>query len=135
MGLFTRKEAVGGPLGDLLDMQCVWFITEDGESYLRQGNLALALKRFESVYSIFDVWFEDQFDFHTFSLRKGMIRAYVDTIRWEDKLREHPFFTRAALSAINICTMLHDKPELGKHGLLNGADESAADAKKAAILS
>ena len=133
MGLFTRKEAVGGPLGDLLDMQCVWYITEDGESYFRQGKLSLALKRFNAVYNIFDTWAEDQFDFHSFSLRKGMIRAYVDMVRWEDQLREHPFYTRAALSAIQIYLILHDKPELAKGGQMNGnANESSADKKKAA---
>jgi tetratricopeptide (TPR) repeat protein len=132
MGLFTRKEAVGGPLGDLVDMQCVWFITEDGESYLREGNLALALKRFKSVHDIFDTWTDDQFDFHSFSLRKGMIRAYVDMVRWEDRLREHPFFSRAALSAVRILTLLHDRPELVKGGRMNGSTNSAADKKAAA---
>lgn len=132
MGLFTRKEAVGGPLGDLLDMQCVWYITEDGESYLRQGKLALALKRFKSVYDIFETWQEDQFDFHSFSFRKGMVRAYVDMIRWEDRLREHPFFARAALSAIKALLMLHDQPALAKGGQVNGVGESAGDKKRAA---
>ena len=133
MGLFTRKEAVGGPLGDLTDMQCVWFLTEDGESYLRQGKLSLALKRFATVFNVFETWTDDQFDFHSFSLRKGMIRAYVDMIRWEDKLREHPFFTRAALSAIKIYCMLHEKPELAQQSQMNGsAGETATERKKAA---
>jgi peptide alpha-N-acetyltransferase len=133
MGLFTRKEAVGGPLGDLTDMQCVWFLTEDGESYLRQSKLSLALKRFATVYSVFETWTDDQYDFHSFSFRKGMIRAYVDMIRWEDKLREHPFYTRAALSAIKIYTMLHDKPELAQQSQMNGsAGETSAEKKKAA---
>ncbi|KAK3623223.1 hypothetical protein LTR56_021703 [Elasticomyces elasticus] len=133
MGLFTRKEAVGGPLGDLLDMQCVWFITEDGEAYVRQSNLALALKRFKAVYDIFIAWEDDQFDFHSFSLRKGMVRAYVDMLRWEDRLREHPFFTRAALSAIRIYCALFDHPELAKGGTANGETaEGAAERKKAA---
>lgn len=133
MGLFTRKEAVGGPLGDLTDMQCVWFLTEDGESYRRQGNLGLALKRFKTVSDVFETWTDDQFDFHSFSLRKGMIRAYVDMIRWEDKLREHPFFTRAALSAIQIYCSLFDKPELAAQSQLNGSSgETAAERKKAA---
>jgi peptide alpha-N-acetyltransferase len=134
MGLFTRKEAVGGPLGDLLEMQCVWYLTEDGESYLRQGKLALAFKRFQQVYNIFDTWTEDQFDFHSFSFRKGMIRAYVDMIRWEDAIRQHPFYSRAAQSAVKILTMLHDKPELAT-GKVNGTDaaaeKKAAAAKKA----
>ncbi|KAK3725136.1 hypothetical protein LTR37_000647 [Vermiconidia calcicola] len=133
MGLFTRKEAVGGPLGDLVDMQCVWFITEDGESYLRQGKFSLALKRFKTVYDIFETWTDDQFDFHSFSLRKGMVRAYVDMIRWEDRLREHPFFSRAALSAIKIYLMLHDRPQLAQQSQMDGTNgENAAERKKAA---
>ena len=133
MGLFTRKEAVGGPLGDLTDMQCVWFLTEDGESYFRQGMYSLALKRFKTVYDFFETWTDDQFDFHSFSLRKGMVRAYVDMIRWEDKLREHPFFTRAALSAIRIYYMLHDRPQLAQESQMNGSSgETAAEKKKAA---
>nr|POE47480.1 n-terminal acetyltransferase a complex subunit nat1 [Quercus suber] len=132
MGLFTRKEAVGGPLGDLLDMQCVWYITEDGESYLRQGKYSLALKRFKAVYDIFEIWQEDQFDFHSFSLRKGMIRAYVDMVRWEDRLREHPFYTRAALSAIKVYLLLNDDPMLGKNSHLNGSSGDGAERRKAA---
>ncbi|GAB7339082.1 hypothetical protein MBLNU457_5737t1 [Dothideomycetes sp. NU457] len=129
MGLFTRKEAVGGPLGDLLDMQCMWFLWEDGESYLRENELGLALKRFKSIHDIFDVWTEDQFDFHTFSLRKGQITAYIDMIRWEDRLREHPFYSRAALSAVKIYTMLADKPSLANESETNG---DSAERKKAA---
>jgi len=131
MSKFTRNETVGGALGDLHDMQCMWYITEDGEAYLRQGKLSLALKRFKSVYDIFDVWQEDQFDFHHFSLRKGQIRAYIDMMRWEDRLREHPFYTRAAINAVNIYVLLHDDPDLA-HGLLqNGSlDLSSLDANE-----
>jgi len=132
MGLFTRAETPGGPLADLHDMQCMWFLTEDGESYARQGKLGLALKRFTAIYNILDVWQEDQFDFHSFSLRKGQIRAYVDMIRWEDHIRDHPFFSRAALSAIKIYIKLHDKPlSNGTNGALED-DGDAQERKKAA---
>ncbi|KAK8216168.1 N-alpha-acetyltransferase-like protein 15 [Phyllosticta capitalensis] len=131
MSKFTRNEAVGGALGDLHDMQCMWYITEDGEAYLRRGEIGLALKRFQAIFDIFGVWEEDQFDFHTFSLRKGQIRAYVDMIRWEDHLREHPFYTRAALSAIKTYVLLHDKPEL-KKPTANGDESQSAKAKKKA---
>lgn len=133
MGMFTRAETVGGPLADLHDMQCMWFLTEDGQSYARQGKLGLALKRFTSIYNIFDVWQEDQFDFHSFSLRKGQIRAYVDMMKWEDQLREHPFFSRAALSAIEIYLKIHDKPLLnGANGDVDANGDDAAERKRAA---
>ncbi|KAI9891426.1 MAG: hypothetical protein M1814_002745 [Vezdaea aestivalis] len=124
MSKFTRNEAVGGTLGDLHDMQCVWFLTEDGESFLYQRELGLALKRFTSVYDIFDVWQEDQYDFHTFSLRKGQIRAYVDMIRWEDRLRDHPFYARTAIGATQAYILLHDYPALAHGPLLNGNSDS-----------
>ncbi|OJJ49399.1 hypothetical protein ASPZODRAFT_1468944 [Penicilliopsis zonata CBS 506.65] len=133
MSKFTRNETVGGALGDLHEMQCVWYLTEDGESYLRQKKLALALKRFHAVYNIFDVWQEDQFDFHSFSLRKGMIRAYVDMVRWEDRLRDHPFYSRVAIDAIKTYILLHDEPDL-VHGPIPASsldDLDGAERKKA----
>ena len=82
------------------------------------------------VSSIFETWQEDQFDFHTFSLRKAQIRAYVDMIRWEDRLKEHPFFARAAIDAVKIYVALYDHPELAQESLPNGPS-TGGDAKAA----
>lgn len=124
VGLFTRADTVGGPLADLLDMQCMWFLTEDARAYARQGNIGLALKRFHAIANIFDVWQEDQFDFHMFSLRKGQVRAYIDMIRWEDHVYDHPFYTRAALDAISIYLNMADKAAVAA---ANGNGEADAD--------
>lgn len=134
---FTQNRT-GGPLGDLIDMQCVWYLTEDGQSCLRQRRLGLALKRFHQILNIFDTWQEDQFDFHNFSLRKGMIRAYVEMLRWEDRVREHPFFSTMAISAVKAYLLLSDNPDLAHGPIMDGAngsnkpgEMSAADRKKA----
>ncbi|ROV86969.1 hypothetical protein VSDG_10077 [Cytospora chrysosperma] len=136
MGMFTKADTPGGPLADLLDMQSVWFLTEDGEAHARLGNVGLALKRFHTIYTIFDIWQEDQFDFHSFSLRKGMIRAYVDMVRWEDHLRDHPFYTRVAIDAANAYLRLHGQQKAKELNGVNGsADANGDDAlekKKAA---
>lgn len=135
MSKFTRQEATGGPLGDLIEMQSIWFLTEDGESYIRQNKLGLALKRFHSIYNVFDLWQEDQFDFHNFSLRKGLIRPYVDMVRWEDHLRDHPFYSRASIAATKAYLFLHDKPDAARGNLANGINGDHTDAnqrKKAA---
>ncbi|KAB8339186.1 hypothetical protein FH972_022121 [Carpinus fangiana] len=132
MSKFTRNEVVGGTLGDLTDMQSLWYLTEDGEAYARRSEYGLALKRFHTVFDIFDVWQEDQFDFHSFSLRKGQIRAYVDTLRWEDRLRSHPFYKRIAVDAIKVYLALHDRPILSQETATNGVDPTDAKAIKKA---
>lgn len=146
VAMFTRPDSTD-PMGDLLDMQCIWYLTEDGEAFARTGNTGMALKRFHAIANIFDIWQEDQFDFHSFSLRKGMIRSYIELVRWEDRIREHPFFTRAALDAARLYVSMFDAAQAaangsdangnGTNGDANGssAADAAADAaekKKAA---
>jgi peptide alpha-N-acetyltransferase len=55
-------------------------------------------------------------------------------VRWEDRLREHPFYTRMALSAVKAYVLLHDQPDLahGPMGLgANGDIQDEAERKKA----
>ena len=40
------------PLSDLIDMQALWFLQEQGEAFRRQGRTHLALKRFHQVEKV-----------------------------------------------------------------------------------
>ncbi|KAF8960482.1 N-alpha-acetyltransferase 16, NatA auxiliary subunit [Entomortierella lignicola] len=108
--LFTRADIVN-PLNDLVEMQAIWFSLAAGESHLRQKQIGRALKRFHQINKHFLDYIEDQFDFHTYCLRKMTLRAYVSLIRLEDQLRSHPFYVKAAHNAIECYINIFDNPE------------------------
>ncbi|PHZ10316.1 N-terminal acetyltransferase A, auxiliary subunit [Rhizopus microsporus ATCC 52813] len=92
--LFTRKDVE--PVQDLTDMQCQWFMVEEGHAYLRKKEYGKALKRFHSIEKIYTDYYDDQFDFHSYCLRKLTLRAYVNALKWEDKNKLNPFYLKAA---------------------------------------
>ena len=63
-----------------------------------------------SSFQHFSEIIEDQFDFHTYCMRKMTLRSYVGLLRLEDILRAHPFYFKAARCAIEVYLRLHDKP-------------------------
>ena len=62
------------------------------------------------LFQHFSEIIEDQFDFHTYCMRKMTLRSYVDLLRLEDILRSHRFYKRTAHCAMNVYLRLHDKP-------------------------
>jgi len=94
----------------LKEMQCMWFETECANAYHRLGNYGEALKKCHQVERHFQEIIEDQFDFHSYCMRKMTLRSYVEMLRLEDHIRSQPFFFAAAQTAIEIYIQLNDKP-------------------------
>ncbi|XP_012445783.1 N-terminal acetyltransferase A complex auxiliary subunit NAA15 isoform X2 [Gossypium raimondii] len=105
--LFTKD---GDQHNNLHDMQCMWYELASGESYFRQGDLGRALKKFLAVEKHYADITEDQFDFHSYCLRKMTLRAYVDMLRLQDRLHSHAYFHKAAAGAIRCYLKLYDSP-------------------------
>ncbi|PRD28922.1 UNVERIFIED_CONTAM: N-alpha-acetyltransferase 15- NatA auxiliary subunit [Trichonephila clavipes] len=95
---------------NLNEMQCMWFQTECALAYQRLGKLGEALKKCHEIDRHFSEIIEDQFDFHTYCMRKMTLRAYVGLLRLEDVLQSHPFYFKAAKVAIDVYLKLYDKP-------------------------
>ncbi|XP_073995748.1 N-alpha-acetyltransferase 15/16 [Rhodnius prolixus] len=105
---FTRE---GVPaMENLNEMQCMWFQTECALAYQRLGNYGEALKKCHEIDRHFSAIIDDQFDFHTYCMRKMTLRSYVGLLRLEDVLRSHRFYQRAARCAIEVYLTLYDKP-------------------------
>lgn len=129
-GLFTREGV--GAAENLNEMQCMWFQTESGYALQRQGKLGEALKKAHEIERHFDEITEDQFDFHTYCMRKMTLRAYVRLLRLEDVLRSHRFYFKAAKMAIECYVRLHDKPMTAsdEDAEAGSSELSAKDLKK-----
>ncbi|KAH6756597.1 tetratricopeptide repeat protein [Perilla frutescens var. hirtella] len=105
--LFTKD---GEQHNNLHDMQCMWYELASGESYLRQGDLGRALKKFLAVEKHYADITEDQFDFHSYCLRKMTLRTYVDMLKFQDRLHSHSYFRKAADGVIRCYLKLYDSP-------------------------
>ncbi|EOD39773.1 hypothetical protein EMIHUDRAFT_454384 [Emiliania huxleyi CCMP1516] len=92
---------------DLAD-RCVWFELELAASYLRTGDYGRALKNFAHVEQHFADIGEDQFDFHTYCVRKMTLREYVKMVRFEDTLHGHAFYVTAACGIIDTYLRTRD---------------------------
>lgn len=105
---FTREDV--SAMENLNEMQCMWFQTECALAYQRLERWGDSLKKCHEIDRHFSEIIEDQFDFHTYCMRKMTLRAYVGLLRLEDILRQHPFYFKAAQCAIEVYIRLHDKP-------------------------
>mmetsp|Transcript_28646 Transcript_28646/g.46406 ORF Transcript_28646/g.46406 Transcript_28646/m.46406 type:complete len:923 (-) Transcript_28646:67-2835(-) len=111
IALFTKEGDTGSTASHLFDMQCMWYELECGDAYTRANDLGRALKKYLAVDQHFADITEDQFDFHTYCLRKMTLRSYVRLLRMEDTLRSHKFYFRAALGIIRSYLRLYDNPK------------------------
>ncbi|KAF8359070.1 hpo-29 [Pristionchus pacificus] len=126
---FTRENVKASV--SLTDMQCMWYETEVAKANRILGNYGEALKMCHQVEQHFVGIYEDQFDFHTYCLRKSTLCAYVRLLRLEDKIRDHEFYYKAAKMAIKIYLRIVDRPGDIWPEKATGDDKlSAAELKK-----
>lgn len=64
------------------------------------SSLCVFLKKFLAVEKHYADITEDQFDFHSYCLRKMTLRAYIEMLKFQDRLHSHTYFHKAAAGAI-----------------------------------
>lgn len=131
-GLFTKADSPS-PLADLTEMQCIWYEYEKAMAYAKKGNNGLALKLLHQINTHFKDIYDDQFDFHVYCLRKSSFRAYIDLLTYEDKIKSHPYYFKAAVALIRLYLKLNSQPRKTKEELENEkfANLSPSERKKA----
>ncbi|KAK5978049.1 NMDA receptor-regulated protein 1 [Trichostrongylus colubriformis] len=95
----------------LNEMQCMWYELECARCFLAEGRYGDALKKVHQIDQHFVGMIEDQYDFHTYCLRKVTLCSYVQLLRLEDVLRTHDFYYQAAKIAARIYLRMVDRPQ------------------------
>ncbi|XP_065196525.1 N-alpha-acetyltransferase 16, NatA auxiliary subunit-like [Sycon ciliatum] len=106
--MFTREGLSSAE--SLTEMQCMWYLTESARAYMRRGEWGEALKKCHEIDRHFEEFVEDQFDFHTYCLRRGTLRTYTRMLAVEDTIHQHKFFGNGAKTAIECYLHLFDHP-------------------------
>lgn len=88
----------------------------------------LALKRFRAIMKIFGIFENDQFDFHSYCLRKGTPRDYIQTLKWEDEIYRTPIYLRMAKGLSEMYLNLYDSASVTNAN--NGEDHKILKHKK-----
>jgi peptide alpha-N-acetyltransferase len=66
-------------------------------------STAAVVKHFDDIH-------EDQFDFHSYCIRKVTLRAYTDVLKFEDSVWGEEYYFEAAEGTIRIYLQLYDHP-------------------------
>ncbi|KAF9559465.1 NMDA receptor-regulated protein 1a [Agrocybe pediades] len=136
-GLFTKKDAAS-PGADLEDMQSLLYLLGEADAHKQNKKLNLALKKYMAVKKVFDDFEDDQFDFHGYNLRKFTINVYLKLLKWEDQLRSHPGYVKAAIEASKIFVAVADDPSIvtsltSSNQMTDAEKKAKKKAKKAAV--
>ena len=91
--LFTRPEA--NVLDTVQDLQVLWFQLELGRSYERKKCLPNAIKWYSQVIKHCEDHYEDQFDFHQYCVRNGVITSYLQLLAWSNAVYREMKYVKA----------------------------------------
>ncbi|TDL19618.1 N-terminal acetyltransferase A auxiliary subunit [Rickenella mellea] len=137
LGVFTKKDAAS-PGADLEDMQSLLYMLEEASAQNRLNRPGLALKRYLAIQKVFDDIYNDQYDFHSYSIRRFTINIYLNLMSFEDKLRAHPAYVASSVEASRIYVRVHDDPSVATAStsianMTGVAKKAIKKAKKAAF--
>lgn len=96
--------------------------------------MLLLLFPLAAVVKHFDDFQEDQFDFHSYCLRKVTLRAYISVLRFEDVVYGQDFFCEAAAGIIRIYLHLYDIPASNETEEPDYSNMDASERKKAKAI-
>lgn len=115
MRLFMKDES------STYELQNMWYEIEEGRSHLRLRNFGAGLRHLKMVHKQFSDMYEDQYDFHSFSLRKWNLKEYLELIKYMDDIHnDRKYIEAAGLMIEGLLEFPYFKPEEPKKEVDDG---------------
>jgi tetratricopeptide (TPR) repeat protein len=130
-GKFTKESM--DALSSLVDMQSLWIEIELAHALYQRNQFGPALKVCHTIYNQFTAFYDDQYDFHSYCMRKATICGYADLIKASDNIRNNRSYIKATNLAAKIYLELDDRKNNPPSDGQNDADakkQESAEARK-----
>jgi hypothetical protein len=113
----VMKEFVKEPL---LEENCekyenMWYQTEVGKAFLKQGKILFSHKMFRGIYVNFKQMFEDQSDFYNYSLRRYILNDFYKIILYMNRIWKNKFLLNALFYFDLIREIVIKQKEINKN--------------------
>lgn len=90
----------------------------------------LAIKRYQAIVNIFKLWYNDLFDFHSYCLRRGTPRDYLQSLKWSDHLGATPIYPRAIEGLVLLYLELNEQISTSAEANLGDSSKTKKNNKK-----
>lgn len=105
IGKFVQKPNQKERMGDLHEMQAVWYLIEMADRLFKDEKLLFAACFYRKIELIFAEFIDDQLDFHGYSLRRMSFIEYINFLRFLDnELKKSEILKRAQIG-LSQCLM------------------------------
>ena len=123
--LFMRDEA------SLYELQNQWYIIDAGKSFLKMHNHEAGSKHFNIINKQFLDMLANQYDFHTYCVRKWTLKEYVELISFNDNIYQDKKYVEAAAYAMqDIPEYIHQLEVKAKQPVVEEAPKEEEGKKK-----
>ena len=96
--LLFAKDSEDPKKTNLGEMQCMWWEFELGKAQAATGDVEGAKTTWKGTLKHYEDMTEDEFDFALYCLRKMTLRAYIEFLKFGQRLKTHKFYKRTLLA-------------------------------------
>ena len=82
--------------GNAFELQTMWYEIAMGNAYIRKKDYPAGMRMYKFIEKSFSDIYEDQFDFHVYSIRKFGLKTYIEMIKYEDEVHNNKLYVKSA---------------------------------------